>query len=132
MKTEELELVKSMALETKNLEGLDIEALLNVWISEINNNGALFLKKYLSEVSKIQLTDEEQLTIVNIAFKTIEADNKIEYSEVKFFKKIRSRLSISDEQILRNNPDKDDFLLSDINVADDPILENVSFINITL
>ena len=129
---EELELVKSMALETKNLEGLDIEAILNVWISEINNNGALFLKKYLSELSKIQLTDEEQLTIVNIAFKTIEADNKIEYSEVKFFKKIRSRLSISDEQILRNNPDKDDFLLSDINVADDPILENVSFINITL
>lgn len=73
---------------------------------------------------------ETQLEIVDFALQTIFADNRIEYSEVKFFKKIRSRLSITDEEILASHPDVEDFLLPDINVAEDPIWENVVFDNI--
>ena len=44
----------------------------------------------------------------------IEADNKIEYSEISFFKKIRLNLFISDEAILAEMPNKEDYLLPDI------------------
>ena len=43
----------------------------------------------------------------------IEADNKIVYSEVKFFKRIRNNLTISDEDILEAYPINDDYLLPD-------------------
>ena len=66
------------------------------------------------------MNETEQLLIVSLAIKAIEADNRIEYAEVKFFKKIRSRLTISDEAILSEHPNKEDFLLPDINITEIP------------
>ena len=96
------------------LNGLDIEVILNSYVESINSMGVQFLKDYLNDISEMNLSDEEQLNIVRLAINLIEADNIIEYSEIAFFKKIRLRLSISDESILENMPDKGDYLLPDI------------------
>ena len=48
----------------------------------------------------------------------IEADNQILYSEVKFFKKIRSRLNVDDSVILAALPESEDYLLPDISSED--------------
>ena len=85
------------------------------------------MKQYLKELEVQELSIEEQMRIVDFAIKTILADSKIEYSEVKFFKKIRSRLSLTDEQILVKYPDLEDFLLPDINVVEDPEWNNAIF-----
>lgn len=130
--TEEVTLVKNISSENKMVEDIDVEQLLNQWIADINKNGALFLKKYLKELAEQELSPEEQLMIVDYALQTIEADNRIEYSEVKFFKKIRSRLSISDEDILKAHPDKEDFLLPDINVEEDPMWTDIHLSTISL
>lgn len=51
----------------------------------------------------------------------------------KFFKKIRSRLTVSDEAILAEHPDKEDFLLPDINIAEAPQWDdNIHFSQITI
>lgn len=79
------------------------------------------------------LNETEQLLLVSLAIKAIEADNRIEYAEVKFFKKIRSRLTVSDEAILAEHPDKEDFLLPDINIAEAPQWDdNIHFSQITI
>lgn len=79
------------------------------------------------------LNETEQLLLVSLAIKAIEADNRIEYAEVKFFKKIRSRLSVSDEAILAEHPDKEDFLLPDISIAEAPQWDdNIHFSQITI
>ncbi len=123
---------KTIANEAQLFEGLEVEKLLNTYVSEINEKGKLFLTRYLSALAEAELTQEEELQIVDLAIKMIEADNIIQYSEVSFFKKIRVRLSLSDEQILEKYPDKEDFLLSDINVYEDPIWDNVTFADIKL
>lgn len=52
---------------------------------------------------------------------------------VKFFKKIRSRLSISDEAILAEHPDKEEYLLPDINIAEAPQWDNsTNFSQVTI
>ena len=76
-------------------------------------------------MSKEELTEEEQLLLIALSIKMIEADSRIEYSEVKFFKKIRARLSVSDEQILEQHPNKEDFLLPDVNVTEDLIWNEI-------
>lgn len=127
---EEVALVHDITSKQDIFDGMDVNAVINGYVTSINANGVLFLKQYLKELSSQELSNEEQKTIVDFALQTIFADNRIEYSEVKFFKKIRSRLSITDEEILDVHSDVEDFLLPDINVAEDPIWENVVFDNI--
>ena len=127
---EEVALVHNITSKQNIFDGMDVNAIINGYVASINANGALFLKQYLKELSSQELSNEEQKKIVDFALQTIFADNRIEYSEVKFFKKIRSRLSLTDEEILANHPDVEDFLLPDINVAEGPIWENVVFDNI--
>ena len=93
----------------------------------------MFLQSYLKELKSVVLNETEQLLLVSLAIKAIEADNRIEYAEVKFFKKIRSRLSVSDEAILAEHPDKEDYLLPDINIAEAPQWDdNIHFSQITI
>ena len=55
--------------------------------------------------------------IIDFALKTINADDKVEYSEIKFFKNIRHRLTISDQEILAVYPDIEFYLEKDINTS---------------
>lgn len=121
---EEVQLVRKLSKENGVFKEVDVESLINKWIDEINSKGGVFLRQYLSEVADQELDDKQQLEVINLALQAIESDNRIEYSEVKFFKKIRFRLPIGDEAILAVHPDKEDFLLPDINVIEDPIWDD--------
>lgn len=129
---EEIATAKHLTSNTTLFNDLDTEATLNAYVAEINQKGSAFLQKYLDELSQATLSDKEQLIIVNLAIKTIESDQRIEYAEVKFFKKIRARLSLTDEQILEQHPDKEDFLLPDIIESELPQWDNLAFSDITL
>jgi len=116
---EEVQLIKKIAEDAKLFDKLDVQAHLNSYISAINKEGRSFLASYLKEVSDAVLNDTDALNLIKIAIQTIEADQKIEYSEISFFKKIRKRLSITDDKILQAFPDKEDYLLPDIEESDD-------------
>ena len=108
-----------------------MESKLNDYVSQINQQGKVFLTTYLNDIANAKMTEKEEMQIVGIAIQTIEADNKIEYSEISFFKKIRQRLTVSDETILAEFPDKEDYLLPDIKMPEE-INWNVQFENIQL
>lgn len=130
---EEVNMVKDLCENYQIFKDIDVEKYINTWISDINENGSGFLLSYLRNISSVELNDDEQLLLVSLALKTIEADKVIEYSEIKFFKKIRLHLSINDDLILAKFPDKEDYLLQDINVAEEPIWDtNTSFSDITI
>ena len=111
---EEVKLIKRFAENSELFKGIDIEKTITDYVLQINQDGTDFLKTYLTEVEQSSLTDNEQLELVSIAVRMIYADNIVQYSEVVFFKKIRKRLSVTDEQILAKEPDIEEFLLPDI------------------
>lgn len=111
---EELELVNNLARRTNLFDGLDIEDKLNSYVAQINQNGRSFINDYISILSATDLSEEEQLNIIDVAIRIIESDAKIEYSEIKFFKKLRKALSIPDDRILDKMPEIEDYLLPDI------------------
>lgn len=98
---EEVDVLKQMA-QNKHLFGdIDINKELDMLVQEININGKAFLKQYLLSLSELTLTEDEELKIADVAVQTIRSDNKIEYSEIKFFKVIRSNLkNVSDNKLL--------------------------------
>lgn len=128
----EIKLVKDLILHSVSFSSIEVEKLLNEYIENINKNGQLFISQYLHEVRDTELTDEEALNLIGLAIKTIEADENIEYSEIRFFKKIRSQLDISDKKILNSFPNKEDFLLPDIVEDEYNIFQKQAFSLITL
>lgn len=122
---EEVDLIRNYVRESSLFEGLEVERLLNEYIQKINAQGIAFLNSFIRELKNEEMLPEQELEIVSISIKMIEADNEILYSEVKFFKRIRACLNITDEEILKSMPDKEDYLLPDISQGEyEFVLEN--------
>lgn len=129
---EELELVNNLARQTNLFDGLDIEDKLNSYVAQINQNGRSFINDYISILSATDLSEEEQLNIIDVAIRIIESDAKIEYSEIMFFKKLRKALSISDDRILDKMPEIEDYLLPDIQTQEFIFEPSIKFKTIDL
>ena len=78
--TEEVDMVRDLCTKDNIFHDVDSEKYLNSWITEINEQGGMFLQAYLKELNSADLNETEQLLIVSLAFKAIEADNRIEYA----------------------------------------------------
>ena len=128
--SEELELVKHFAESSSYFENMNVQSKLNEYVSEINGNGHVFLKGFINNVCDLHLNEQQELELAKIAIKMIESDNKIEYSEISFFKQIRGKLNVSDEKLMdvfrketlfNKFPEvkPEDFLLPDIAIIDD-------------
>jgi len=110
----EVKLIKQLSNDTKVFGEIDINKELDKLLLSINKDGNQFLKDYFTELTSTELSEGEELKIVEVAIDTIKADDKVEYSEIKFFKVIRSKLSIADEKILKQHPDFEEYLEQDI------------------
>lgn len=110
----EVKLIKQLQKERKTFGEIDINPELDTLLLAINKDGQQFLKDYFSELKSSNLSESDELNLIEVAIDTIKADEKVEYSEIKFFKVIRSKLKIANEPILEKHPDFEDYLEQDI------------------
>lgn len=113
---EEVQLIKDYA-KNKNVFGeVDIDKELDCLLAELNAKGKRFLKEYLSKVNETSLSEDEELQLLKVAAQMILADNVVEYSEIKFFKVIRSNLKVVDNDTILRDVEgiTEDFLAEDI------------------
>lgn len=110
----EVILIKKMHQNKKTFGDININQELDNLLLEINSDGHKFLKSFLTTLSTSALSTQDELHLIEVAIETIKADEKIEYSEVKFFKVIRSNLKITNESILERHPDFEEYLEQDI------------------
>ncbi|MGV9003252.1 hypothetical protein [Flavobacterium sp.] len=111
---DEIILIKKMHQEKQIFGEIDLNKELDNLLLEINHDGHQFLKSFFTELTSSSLNEKDELRLVEVAIETIKADQKIEYSEVKFFKVIRSNLKIKNEVILDIHPDFEEYLEQDI------------------
>jgi len=110
----EVKLIKQLQKERKTFGAIDVNIELDTLLLAINKDGHQFMKDYFDELSNSELTERNELNLIEVAIDTIKADDKVEYSEIKFFKVIRSKLKIDNELILEKHPDFEDYLEQDI------------------
>ena len=113
----EIKLIKRLHKENKTFGDIDVNAEMDNLLIAINNDGHQFMRDYFDELSSSELTETNELSLIEVAIDTIKADEKVEYSEIKFFKVIRSKLNIANEPILEKHPDFEDYLEQDIITA---------------
>lgn len=110
----EIKLIKRLHKEKKTFGDLDVNTEMDNLLIAINKDGHQFMRDYFDELTNSELTETNELNIIEVAIDTIKADEKVEYSEIKFFKVIRSKLKIDNEPILEKHPDFEDYLEQDI------------------
>lgn len=110
----EVILIKNMHNEKRLFGDIDINIELDKLLSAINKDGHLFLKRYFGDLTAADLSEEQELKLIETAIETIKVDERVEYSEVKFFKVIRSKLKIENDPILKAYPDFEEYLEADI------------------
>ncbi|MBU4537510.1 MAG: hypothetical protein L6264_06825 [Weeksellaceae bacterium] len=120
----EIYAIENLSASSDMFNDLELHHEINSLVKEININGKQFIQHYLDELDSSALTEKEEITLIDFAIKTINADELIEYAEIKFFKNIRHRLKISDAKILSHHPDIEDFLEEDI--KDDSYLQSIT------
>ncbi len=122
--------------ELTQFKEMDLQSKLDDFLVQLKAEGSSFLKKYLDEVSKSELTTDEECELASIAVQIIEIDKEIEYKEIAFFKKIRKRLHATDEQLLEVIPPNpsvadqiapEDYLLEDLSDENDFSVWNDTF-----
>lgn len=128
---EEVDLIKKLDKDEHLFGDIKIDVELETLLKKINEQGKSFLKIYLDLVKDYQLNEEDSLRILDVAVKTIKADNIIKYSEIKFFKVIKANLSVSDQTILENVEGIDDMWVAQ-DIKDYGLLYESYFDNIEL
>jgi uncharacterized tellurite resistance protein B-like protein len=98
----EVAVIESICEPLESFENVDLKEEINVYVSAINSNGKQFITDYFATLEQSDLTEQDELILIDVAIKVIKADNVIEYSEIKFFKNIRYRLKVSDEKIIEH------------------------------
>ena len=98
---EEIDLIKQMSVQRHLFGDVDINVELDKLVQEINLQGKGFLKRFLISLAEQTLTEEQEIMVADVAVQTIQSDNKVEYSEIKFFKVLRSNFKVvTDETLL--------------------------------
>ncbi|RIV31534.1 TerB family tellurite resistance protein [Flagellimonas lutimaris] len=110
----EIRLIRQLHHDSNIFGDMDMDKELESLLLEINKDGLRFLKDYFSELIDHKLSQSDELKLIEVAIATIKADEKVEYSEIKFFKVIRSKLNIDNKLILEKHPDFEDYLEEDI------------------
>lgn len=110
----EVKLIKQLQKKNKTFGEIDLNSELDTLLLAINKDGQQFLRSYFNELTSSELSEANELKLIEVAIATIKADDIIEYSEIKFFKVIRSKLKIDNEPILEKHPDFEDYLEQDI------------------
>lgn len=109
---EEVLTLKKLSEEQHLFEKDDLNGVLPIILDSLTKYGYEFVKSYLDLLGNVDFSDIQALQILDVAAKTIYADNKIEYDEIKFFKSIRRNLKVTDEQILSQVDGVEDYWLS--------------------
>jgi len=110
----EIALIKSLCEKSPLFANFNFQEEINQLVNKINTSGKAFIQHYFDLLKQEELSEQEELTLIDFAIQTINADEQVEYSEIKFFKNIRHRLKVSDEKILERFPDIEQYLEEDI------------------
>ena len=110
----EIKLIKRLHKEKKTFGNIDVNSEMDNLLIAINKDGNQFMRDYFDELTSSEITEANELNLIEVAIDTIKADEKVEYSEIKFFKVIRSKLKIDNDPILEKHPDFEDYLEQDI------------------
>ena len=84
--------------------GFENENLLNEYLEDIIKSGKKSINYFLDQLGESDLNTNQEFNLLEVLIRTIESDDKIEENELKFLHLVKSKLNISEEDIITKFP----------------------------
>lgn len=101
---QEISFIKNLSKEEGLFSDLDLDKELAKMFKSINTRGLDFFDDYFKKITRAELTEEQELQILDAAIKTINADDEVKQEEINFLKILRTVLKAPDQSILDKFP----------------------------
>jgi hypothetical protein len=95
----EIEELKIMDKKTSFFEAIDLSEELKQLIEDLKNKGTKVIEELFVCLRETKLNPIQELLVLEVALRIINADNKHDENEVKFIHLLRSKLELHDETI---------------------------------
>jgi uncharacterized tellurite resistance protein B-like protein len=107
----EIQEIRNMAESEIYFLGYDITLPLATNIAYIKEHGTTAVNEYLSSIPGVRLNSHQELLLIEVLIRTIEADSKIEETEIKFLQMVKSKLTTTEETIITKFPKQINYLI---------------------
>lgn len=108
---EEINEVKNIIANEIYFMGYDYEGPLQQNIEAIKVNGKSAVNKFLLEVATNDLSKHQELLLIEVLLKIIQADAKVEENELRFLHLVKSKLKTDQQTLIINFPHHIDYLM---------------------
>lgn len=123
--------IKEMLQNSLYFDGLDHEVELQSAFEDMKENGLQFIQNFFQILKTSDLSERQELQMIEVLIKMIHADDKVDENELIFMHNIRSSLSIlSDAKIMINFPQHIDLLLNLSKFDSKPFQSNLDSIDL--
>lgn len=96
--------LKDMAENSLYFDGLDHEIELNELVNEMRLKGSQAIKEFFTLIEQWGLSEKQEFQMIEVLVRIVEADDKVDNSELHFIHNIRRHLKISDESLIVSFP----------------------------
>lgn len=104
--------MKEMLSNSPYFDGLDHEVEMKAAFDDIKSNGTKSIENFFKLLKSSELSERQEYQLVEVLVRMVEADGKVEDSELFFMHNIKSSLKqLTDEKIIINFPRHIDLLL---------------------
>ncbi len=97
----EISEIKWLDIKSNYFKGLDLHKELELLRTDLANRDKQLIEDLLHEMEGAALSSSQELTLLEVALKTIYADRKAKPNEIRFLQVLRSGLHLDNETLLR-------------------------------
>jgi hypothetical protein len=95
----EINEIKKMNKSSAYFHGIDLSDELEVLLNDFKERGKHIVDELFEMLESLEISTVQELVILEISFRLIHADEKVDENEIKFLRFLRSKLKIHDEII---------------------------------
>ena len=103
--------IKNMAANEIYFLDYNIDEPLQSNLANIKANGRNAINQYLNELANVNLNERQELLLIEVLIRMIEADKKIEENEIKFLQMVKAKLKVSEEILIIKFPSQIEYLV---------------------
>ncbi|MCB0536604.1 MAG: TerB family tellurite resistance protein [Bacteroidetes bacterium] len=108
---EEITEIKNIVANEIYFMGYEFEEPLQRNIEAIKINGKNAVNQFLQEITTSELNEHQELLLVEVLLKIIQADDKIEENELRFLHLAKSKLKTDEQTLIIKFPHQIDYLM---------------------
>jgi hypothetical protein len=95
----EVDEMKEIDQKTTYFKDVDLSDELDELVNQVQSEGKKIVKSLLVTLRETKLTIVQELLVLEVALRMINADNKVEVNEIRFLNLLRSKLEVDNEII---------------------------------